>query len=297
MKFSTTFRGYSKTEVDKYIADLEQKESNLRNAQKQHIDELADENFALRRKLQGYVSNEQAIAQSLVDANNLAKEVQGNAQKFAEVTLERAKVFYVAWNAYAKTLVATLSDEEVKRFNELKDKVERTINAYEGANVASYADRIMSEMRVHSHLSRPPQSAAQQPSSTSDAPQDAADAFAKLGAFSQGVAQQQGATAQENAFSNEDAPQKNGATPNATQTDDTAPTQREIDAQLKPLTAATETPSDASRRAVDRLTNPIDKVQKAAGQAIDLRELLRPDESLADLCRDLGLNVDENADK
>lgn len=285
MKFSTTFRGYSKKEVDKYIADLEQKESNLRNAQKQHIDELADENFALRRQLKTYVSNEQAIVQSLVDANNLAKEVQGNAQKFAEVTLERAKVFYVAWNSYAKTLVATLSDEEVKRFNELKDKVEHTINAYEGGNVAAYADKITSEMRVHSHLSRSPQSVASQFSSTQNKPQTAAEATG-VGTVLQTPVQPSVPAQEINASSVGDAP-----------VDVSAPAQSEVDAQLKPLTAATEAPSDASRRAVERLTNPIDKVQKAAGQAIDLRELLRPDESLADLCRDLGLDVDDSADK
>jgi len=292
MKFSTSFRGYSKKEVDKYIAELEQKESNLRNAQKQHIDELADENFALRRQIKNYAANEQSIAQALVDANNLANDVQGNAQKFAEVTLERAKVFYVAWTAYAKTLVATLSDEEVKRFNELKDKVERTINAYEGANVASYADRITAEMRVHSHLSRTPQSAS--PDNVETAA-NAANVAPKSSIESQVAASS--AFAQETPQHNLSASQMSAKAATEALEGASLPTQAEVDAQLKPLTSAEETPSDASRRAVERLTNPIDKVQKAAGQKIDLRELLHPEESLADLCRDLGMNVDETADK
>ena len=226
MKFKTTFRGYSKSEVDQYLAEQEQKYSNLLATQKQHIDELADENFALRRQNQKYAQNERSISQALVDANNMATEMQGNAQKFAEITLSRAKLFYVAWNAYAKTLVATLTDEEVKRFNDLKDKIERTINAYEGGNVAAYSTAIARQMELDDLKGAKPQPQPQQ------------------------------------------------------------------------QTAATQAsaPSVASRPS-GRLVNPIEKVEKAAGQQIDLREILNPKESLADLCRDLGLNVDDNADK
>ena len=37
------------------------------------------------------------------------------------------------------------------------------------------------------------------------------------------------------------------------------------------------------------MQNPIDKVEKAAEQVIDLRELVRANDSLEDLCADLGL--------
>ena len=37
------------------------------------------------------------------------------------------------------------------------------------------------------------------------------------------------------------------------------------------------------------MQNPIDKVEKAAEQVIDLRELMRANDSLEDLCADLGL--------
>ena len=234
MKFSTSFRGYSPKEVDDYIAELEQKERNLRNTQKQHIDELADENFALRRANQAYQQNERAISQALVDANNLSRQMQGNAQKFAEVTLQRAKVFYVAWSAYAKTLIATLSDEEVKRFNELKDKIERTINAYEGGDVASYARTISAQMELDSQKTQFTAATAA-PATTFNAGQE----------------------------------------------------------QIRHSTAHAPTPSGAG----NRLVNPIEKVQQASGHTIDLRELVRPTESLADLCRDLGLDVDDTADK
>lgn len=223
MKFKTTIRGYSKTEVDMYLADLEQRQNNLLSAQKQRIDELADENFALRRQVESYAQSERAISQALVDANSFAKQVEGDAQKFAEVTLARAKLFYVTWTAYSKTLIATLTDEEVRRFNSLKDKVEKAINAYEGGDVSSYAATIAHQM----------------------------DLIDKR---------------------------------------DTQPVAPSLHTAATQATA----PVAPSR---ERLVNPITKVEKAAGQTIDLRELIHPDSSLAELCRDLGLNVDDDADK
>ena len=270
MKFKIKTRGYSVKEVDEYLADLELKNNNLRIAQKQRIDELSDENYALRRQVQGYANNEHAIVQSLVDANHLAEELQGNAQKFADVTLERAKTFYVAWSAYAKTFIAALSDEEVKRFNELKEKVEHTIDAYEGASVAAYAAEITAKME-----------ADEQAANGADALDNSVEVTAP-----EDVAVAQVSTVDESAGAEDVADNAENAS-----------TQLEVAAQIKPLTAATDAPTNAQKRAVERLTNPIDKVQKASGQAIDLRELVRPTESLADLCRDLGFDVDETADK
>lgn len=45
--------------------------------------------------------------------------------------------------------------------------------------------------------------------------------------------------------------------------------------------------SAAPKRKKD--SNPIKRVEQAAGQSIDLRELIRPEQSLEELCADLGL--------
>ena len=47
------------------------------------------------------------------------------------------------------------------------------------------------------------------------------------------------------------------------------------------------TPSEATMQ--QRLQNPIDKVQQASDYTIDLRELASTDQSLEQLCADLGL--------
>ena len=194
MKFNRVFRGYDPEQVDKYLAEQERKHDETCAAQKHRINELADENAALRTQVAKYREDEAAISKALIASNKLALELEGDAEKFSELTLSRAKIFYATWYAYSQTLVSALSPDEVRQFNQLKLKIERIINAYEGGNVQHFA----------------------------------AEIAAKL-------AEEDGAT-------------------------------------------------DLAH------VNPIDKV--AAAHAIELSELLKPQETLAELCRDLGLNTD-----
>lgn len=57
-------------------------------------------------------------------------------------------------------------------------------------------------------------------------------------------------------------------------------------------TAATKTKpavAPAKPKTAPKPANPIKRVEQASGQSVDLKELLRPDQSLEDLCSDLGL--------
>ncbi len=192
MTFNKVFRGYSPEQVDSYLSELEKKHADALALQRQRIDEFADENWALRKQVEKYKADEDAISQSLVESQKLAEQTQNDAEKYSQLTLLRAKIFYAAWHAYAQTLVATLSDEEVKVFNQTKDKIERLINSFEGGDVAKDAAAIVAQL-----------------------PGD-------------------------------------------------------------------EPPTN--------MANPIEKVEQAA-HVIELEELIRPTQSLGDLCRDLGLEV------
>ncbi len=141
MTFNRVFKGYDPQQVDKYIQENAAKENSLHAAQKQRIDELADENAELRKQVEKYKQDEKAISQSLIDSQRLAEKLKNDAEQFSELTLLRAKIFYSAWHAYSQTLVASLSDEEVRQFNELKRKMEKIINAYDGGDIADFAER------------------------------------------------------------------------------------------------------------------------------------------------------------
>ncbi len=59
-----------------------------------------------------------------------------------------------------------------------------------------------------------------------------------------------------------------------------------IERAAEDLTAEAEQSAKTSAKSH---ANPIARVEQAAGQSIDLRELLRPEQSLEEICADLGL--------
>ncbi len=209
-KFNKAFFGYDTKQVDACVQNLtEQNQAIL--PLRERVEALREENESLRLLVKKYQDDEQAISKSLVESQKIADELRGDAKQFAEITLSRAKIFYATWTAYSKTMVASLSAEELKQFNQLKRKIEQIINAFEGKNVAEFGEKIAT------------------------------------------------ASATDTAIS---------AEPVATATTD----------------AKVETAGASSQ-------NPLDKISQESGQVIDLRELLCPEESLAELCQDLGLPV------
>ena len=228
MKFKKVLGGYSPKQVDEYIRNLTQKHEQVRLDQKQHLDELTDENYQLRQKVKQFEQDEQAISKSLIESQKLAAELKNDAVRFSDLVLSRAKVFYATWQAYAKTLVATLDDQELLQFGRLMAKIERLINAYEGKNVHADVKTIVDQ--------------AQQMDDVTEQPQE-----------------------------------------------QTVDAQTEVAVTQAPAEPTAETPDLApSATTMGVYANPIDKVEQA-GQVIDLRELTKVDDSLEQLCIDLGL--------
>ena len=211
MNFKKVFRGYDPDQVDKYIVESATREQQIRAAQKERIDELSDENYALRQQIKQYQTDEQAISKSLITSQTLAQELKFDAEKYSDLVLSRAKIFYATWRAYSQTLISSLSAEEIAEFNKLQKKMEEVINVYEGKNVTSEMNDINAQR-------------------------------AKMAA-----------------------------------------TEAEVQQARKIVDV---TPSETT---MGIYANPIKKVEQAADQVIDLRELTRTDLSLEELCAELGL--------
>ena len=246
MKFKKVLGGYSPKQVDEYIQQLTQKHEQIRLAQKQYLEELTEENYQLRHKVKQYEQDEQAIAKSLIESQKLADELKNDAVHFSELVLSRAKVFYATWQAYAKTLVATLDEQELIQFNRLMEKIENIINAYEGKNVQTDVKTIV-------------------------------DKAHQTGADDVGVPQTP-------AIEQVVQPMVDVTTDDVTQPSVDAVATTEI-----PTDTADESPDLApSATTMGVYANPIGKVEQAS-QVIDLRELTKVDDSLEQLCIDLGL--------
>ena len=238
MEFKKVFRGYSPKQVDEYIQQITQKHEQVRLAQKQYLEELTEENYQLRHKVKQYQLDEQAIAKSLIESQKLAEELKNDAVHFSDLVLSRAKVFYATWQAYAKTLIATLDEQEIIQFNNLMAKIENIINAFEGKDVQTDLQSVVDGAhQVH----------VDQTSTTE--------------------------------------PQVEVAT---TVVDTEAPTAVQASTE-QPMDTPVESPDLApSATTMGVYANPIGKVEQAS-QVIDLRELTKVDDSLEQLCIDLGL--------
>ncbi len=147
MKFDKVFRGYNPQQVDKFLEETEKKHNEQLAVQRQRLDEFADENWTLRKQVEKFKSEEEAISQSLVESQKLAEKIQNDAEKFSQMTLLRAKIFYSAWHGYSQTLVSSLSDEEVAEFNAFKKKIEDVINAYDGGDVGADAETVLAKIK------------------------------------------------------------------------------------------------------------------------------------------------------
>ncbi len=267
MNFKKVFRGYDPIEVDNYIAETEANEQKIRAAQKERIDELSDENYSLRQQVKQYQTDEQAISKSLIASQHLAQELKFDAERYSDLVLSRAKIFYATWRAYAKTLVASLSEEEIRAFNVLQKKIENMINAYEGKDVAKEMDErelqhdksvaaTAQKVSVDETVQKTSQNVPETEISVSNEP-NVPQSPAKQSVQSESSGSQQASLTEEEKWRRA----------------------REV---------VDVTPSETTMRIY---ANPISKVEEASGQVIDLRELTKTDMSLEDLCAELGLIV------
>ena len=132
MKFKKVFRGYDPKEVDRHLTESAVKEQQIRTSQKERIDELLEENRALRQELARYREDEHAISRALIESQQFAENARNQAEKYSDTVVQRAKIFCASWQAYSRTLVAALTDKEVREFNGLQRKIENLVAAYTG---------------------------------------------------------------------------------------------------------------------------------------------------------------------
>lgn len=284
MTFKKVFRGYDPEQVDKYIAETALKEQQLRAAQKERIDELSDENYALRQQVKQYQMDEQAISKSLIASQQLAQELKFDAERFSDLVLSRAKIFYATWRAYAKTLVASLSDEEVRQFNELQRKIENVINVYSGGDIAKETEAQTEAQTAAANASQPEQ--PQQRPQPQPEPMQEQERQPEPQSEPQQTPMQEHQT--EQTYQPEQAPRQDVfAEFERVPTPEVAP--RADEETWRQARAVVDVTPSEQTMAMGRYSNPITRVEQAAQQVIDLRELTRTDLSLEDICAELGL--------
>ncbi len=252
-QFKTVFRGYDPKEVDKFITLTLDQEATTRRAQRERIEELSEENYNIRERLAELQRAQNDVADALVTAQTVARDIEKNAKDYADKALIEAKKFYATWQAYSKTIIASFTEDELAAFSSLEAKI--------GDVIANYERRLKGEK-----------------------PNVAEPAAEDLGFDEKPADADANAVGQSEDNAEETAETK--VKPANRHSMSAADFVKTIERAAEDLTAEAEQSAKASAKSH---ANPIARVEQAAGQSIDLRELLRPEQSLEEICADLGL--------
>ncbi|MBR2974943.1 MAG: DivIVA domain-containing protein [Clostridia bacterium] len=140
MKFNKSFRGYNVAQVDSYISQQQQRFDQVTSTQKQRIFQLADANEQLRQQLEQHQQQQKATTDSLLQSQMLAASLRQDADNYAKVVVDRAKLFCATWQIYAKTMLNAFSPQEMSAFDALLHKIEQLIAAQQLDSAAAIAD-------------------------------------------------------------------------------------------------------------------------------------------------------------
>ena len=108
MKFKRKFRGYSTTEVDKYVSESEQRLQEVTTASIQkdeRIDSLNAEVERLNAELSEQNKKREMINEALCAAVDRAKQIDEQSEARYRSEMERLKVFHEKWCEHYKKLV------------------------------------------------------------------------------------------------------------------------------------------------------------------------------------------------
>lgn len=124
MKFNKSFCGYSVRQVDGFVKAQQDHFEQVTTTQKQRIFQLSDENDQLKSQLLKYQQDEQAVKSALAESRRTAAQLQADAERYSNLVLQRAKLFYATWQVYAKTMLNGLSPQETAQFADLLHQME-----------------------------------------------------------------------------------------------------------------------------------------------------------------------------
>ena len=108
MKFKRKFRGYSTTEVDKYVSESEQRLQEVTTASIQkdeRIDSLNAEVERLNAELSEQNKKMEMINEALCAAVDRAKQIDEQSEARYRSEMERLKIFHEKWCEHYKKLV------------------------------------------------------------------------------------------------------------------------------------------------------------------------------------------------
>ncbi len=130
MKFDVVKKGYDKAQVHEYIQTITNENNDIITGLKSEIDELKKQKDELAQVVASYEKKKDEIFVAFVEAQESSAKLKARAEKRFEAEMERLQLFKQKWTAYAKQMARTLAPEQVENFAKATQKFEQILALY-----------------------------------------------------------------------------------------------------------------------------------------------------------------------
>lgn len=130
MKFDVVKKGYNKEQVHEYIQTITNENNDIITGLKSEIDELKKQKDELAQVVAGYEKKKNEIFVAFVEAQESSAKLKARAEKRFEAEMERLQLFKQKWTEYAKQMARTLAPEQVENFAKATQKFEEILSLY-----------------------------------------------------------------------------------------------------------------------------------------------------------------------
>ena len=103
-RFTTERKGYSKSEVELFLAEEGERNESIHKEQRERIDMLVEENKTLKKALQEYKNKENKIAEAIITAKENADKMTAEIKLRYMMELDRLNLFRAKWTGVYEEL-------------------------------------------------------------------------------------------------------------------------------------------------------------------------------------------------
>lgn len=154
--FKKVMRGYDETEVNTFLAKLNENFANVTAEQKSRIDELKAINESLSEQLNAYKKKEKLIERTITQATKRASDIENELKTQYALEIERLKIFQAKWtNCYEELKLKYHFDKDSNNMESLVISTKQSlIDKLAALNIVLPSMAVDEEMQFNSESER-----------------------------------------------------------------------------------------------------------------------------------------------
>ena len=131
MNFNVVKKGYDKAQVQEYIQNLTNENNDIITNLKSEIEELKKQKEELSQVVEGYEKKKEEVFVAFVEAQETSAKLKARAERRFAEEMERLQLFQQKWTSYAKQVTKTLAEDQAEQFEQASQKFQEILAVYE----------------------------------------------------------------------------------------------------------------------------------------------------------------------